>query len=546
MNFINAVNSQSSFAPRVSRDTAEKIIDSKVVSGLFSTALGERFTPARREAAIYALYTNSKSPLFYIRGAIAFGVVALERYLPHFLTAGFALALSSTYSFGPGLVYGLVSGPHASYGEFMTRSMLATILLFHLGVLFVYFALREAKARPVAASIASTALLFSLSISSYGYHLGSTIWNFATTAFFLWFALRQYRTMPAEKSLRTISWVTGVLVFFNYLIVFCWAAFLAAHCVRAWREMPGKSALGRIALLLKSQWLALVLMFLCALFFFPPGQSNKGMIVSLFEAFSFPYHIALNMFSLFNKSVVADIVQFAIAVVLVGAGIWSLKKDEKGERAAARPFLFSLGSIFLAVFVAGLFGLGLSFGPSRHVLFIAPLFFVYAGLGVDALLDRYERARMLAPAVLISLAAFGFWSLAERMAETVDKTGLIQSDGAQHILVEGCSFQLLYKDWGRGKTASMITTEKQDFRPGEAYLYVSQENGQSKGIYAQATAAGRLANWTKQGYELSIAQIQELNTGIQFLGYSPEHYPWDRQSGFVSVLFKVLKAPASP
>ena len=143
--------------------------------------------------------------------------------LPHALKSFFALPFGTTYTAGVGLVYGLVTNASSSYEQFMSNSLIVTILIFHLSIVLLFFILKRSGIKSLAALIVSMLFMFSISLYSYSYSLYGANWNIFSGL--LWLAIL---LISFENKHRTwiISLATGILVFFNYLIVFYWASFI--------------------------------------------------------------------------------------------------------------------------------------------------------------------------------------------------------------------------------------------------------------------------------------------------------------------------------
>jgi len=403
----------------------------------------------------------------------------------------------------------------------MPRAIALTLLLFHIAVILVFLTLRKLRVHPLSTAIGSFLMLFSITLYSYGYHLGSTVWNFSAGAFFLWFAVSQYSKLSKEVYLKRISWLAGILVFFSYIIVFYWAAFLFAYFIMHKKDADGETWLKKIFVFLKSQTSAILLIFLCAFLFYPFGQTPTEEIASFRDVFYFPYYIILNIFSFYNKSGAIDIVQFLVAIALMTAGAYAIGKDLKEKD---RILVGSMMKFFFLIVIAPVVLDILSLGPSRHILFIAPFLFVLAGVGLDFIFNRFNLSRKIGVVMIILLIMIGFAFLRVRTNDTFDKTSLIKVDpSVSHVRIIGCSFHLLYKNWGEGRTVEMA---KSDYTKGDTYYYVGEDP---------------LNLLPQKGMTVDIIGTENVQTGIQFTAYSPEKYPWDRQNGFSAITFRVLK-----
>ncbi len=95
---------------KIPKEFAERIVESRAVDSLIKVVLKDY----PKEQLVKALSSGDKPPLFFIRGAFIAGLMAVNDYLPYSLKTGFHIALSSTYSFGAGVIYGLFAPSNAS------------------------------------------------------------------------------------------------------------------------------------------------------------------------------------------------------------------------------------------------------------------------------------------------------------------------------------------------------------------------------------------------------------------------------------------------
>lgn len=185
------------------------------------------------------------------------------------------------------------------------------------------------------------------------------------------------------------------------------------------------------------------------------------------------------------------------------------------------------------MFVIGLYGIGPSFGPSRHILFAASVAFLVYGFGVDFAINRVRINRTVGSFVLSVVICMGFGAFFVRMSDAKDKTDLIHVDSdVSNVFIDGCHVHLLYKTWGSAAKPKFVeASDASKLKIGGTYLIVSQDIENSVQKY--------LENWSDGPYALHVLDHQLLNTGVQFLAYSPKQYAWDRPSGFESITFQV-------
>ncbi|MCK9351771.1 MAG: hypothetical protein M0P76_03200 [Candidatus Pacebacteria bacterium] len=523
MTFTNSVTEKSPLPISLSKNTATNLVNDPIIHGLLKASFGGNFNEHKKETLINVLFLNTRSPLFYVRSSIIFGLIAVDTHLPYFIKAAFVLPLSSTYSFGHGFLYGLLMNPNISYEDFMSRALVLTLILFHLGVIFIFLTLRKLSVRPGAAVIGSLFALFSISLYSYGYHLGSTIWNFITSAFFLWFIVEYRAKFEDAVYLKKVSLLAGILVFFNYLIVVYWTAFILAYFLSVKRE----ESKGKIFSILKTQGSALFLFFVCVILFFPPGQAMRGAVSSFADLFSFPYYSILNIFSFYNKSGVIEILQFIVFALLIFFGVYSFRKNKTNSE---RSLFESVTKLFFGILLAMMISRFLSLGPSRHILFVSPLLFILAGLGIDFIFNRHFSLPKAEFIVILLISVLGFFSLSLRILDVKDLTTEIRIDpNVRHIIVSDYSFQWRYKNWGEKIS---VEPSQPNFLKGETYLLLSNSS---------STLPEKLL---EKGFSTKVLNTQEKrSTGVQFTAYNPEKYVWGSESGFSAITFRVVDVP---
>ena len=93
--------------------------------------------------------------------------------------------LASTYSVGMGIIYAGVYGFTDNYSSFFSVATFITQLLTHLSIFLLFLTLLNLRIPIFYSALASLFSLFSISLYSYGFHLGST--TFALFAFSLFF-----------------------------------------------------------------------------------------------------------------------------------------------------------------------------------------------------------------------------------------------------------------------------------------------------------------------------------------------------------------------
>ena len=372
--------------------------------------------------------------------------------LPKPLEGAILLPLGTTYSLGPGLIYGLVDAVAPAPMAFMYWASIVTLLVFHAAAAAQYFLTRRLGVGAAASALAALWFLFATNHFQYAFHLGSTIWMVAASTVFLWVLARHFQRGGKGGD---IGLAAGVLIFFHYLVVIYYGAFLLYDFIRRWRAeaAPGASVLGRIReafgvgfAILRVHWLGLALVFGCALLFFQPGQGQRGVMASLSEAPTYLAYSVATLFGVnaedgFTGSYAGAALQAAIALVVLAAGAVRLARATKaGERYAGQVggFLLCLAGGYLIFMALGL----VNVTPTRHILFLPPALFVLGAYGLELIGSLIARAFKLKPgaaapatAVLVVAAIAGLAAEQSRLTATssVYPTPLPSTDGAQHF-----------------------------------------------------------------------------------------------------------------
>jgi hypothetical protein len=421
--------------------------------------------------------------------------------LPHAITSALALPFMSTYSFGSGLAYFLLVGGNASYEGFMSGALLITLLLFHTSVFLVYWISCRCGLSKGVSLLASLLMLFSISMYSYGYHLGSTVWNYSTELIWLAILVRYWQH---PKILSRISVTTAILIFFNYLIMLFWLSFLAVKGVQ--RMKKNENIVLAVVRLATSQWVAILAIGACAFLFYPPGQGNR-VSTSATTFLSDFYYVVLNFFSFYNANRILDVVQFGVGFSLLCGGVWWMlcRRDVKSPAWGFAKIALAL----LGVFILAAFGGILGFAPSRHILFLAPVIFMGVAGSLQSILKQ-PKAYVYACA-FISIIGFSSLFLRHELVRAAMIPGRILTDlqEVRGLVVQHCSTDTLYRVWPI--VALDLSNEINQLQKGE-YIYGSQ-------MMSLDQAA---LNWRDMGYDVRYAVLENGVAGesAYFTAYS--------------------------
>ena len=494
----------------ISSEMANTILSVGFVKKLVAT-----YAPHISQDAIIH-HLTAIQPLSAFRLALVTALAAIP--LPHALTGFFALPLGSSYSAGPGFLYGLFSSASTSYADFMSRMTLLTLFMFHLGVLLLFLTARRLGINRFAAALAAFLMLFSISLYSYGYHLGSTVWNVVTPIAWIWIWVRYYHH---PKILRIASWAMAVLIFFDYLLIFYWLAFLL---VQYGINTRGKKSFRDWAregwLLIKSQCAAIVGILLCVVLFYQPGQ---GAFFNTTPAtfFSDFYYVILNFYSFYNHSQILDIIQFILGFALTCTMIVVLARANTKDGSARFTVAKTLLVFLILYLIAVCFG-ALGFAASRHILFLAPLLFLGVAFVFDTLSGTMLASVM--PFAVAIIALLGFLSLPQRISDTKDPMATVTvPSGVYKVISSDIAIPLLYH-YGTVNTPLELK-DPTAFVSGETYFYISRARSLTD-ILANAYTAS-LSDYLKEYHYGTLRLLyqtvseQDTTSNVYFMAYNP-------------------------
>ncbi len=510
-----------------STSTAQKILADKNVSEIRG-----KYLPSISDEFIINQLTRTSFPAMARYGFIQ-AVEMLDPFFP--IKSFFIIPLSSTYSAGPGLIYGLLSTEQAPYADFMSRATALTLALFHLSILLLYLINRRLGVSEWINVLISTIALFSISLYSSGYHLGSTVWNFFTVFVWIWYVQKNSGRQDFPKR---VSMTSGFLVFFNYLIALFWIAFLLASFTESVTKKMGKSLPTRESLRLAFDWLkitvteqriALLLIGLCGILFFQSGQGFRGS-ASLSELPGYFFYTVLNFSSWYTKSHAMDMIQFAGGLLLIFSLFgYLMRRSEDSGKIIRDTFIWLIAIYALAVFFNKL-----SFLPTRHVLFLSPILFIGAAKGVDALLRRFESPRKILSILLIASFTFlGFTCLQLRRDGTNQLLDNIRIDESiESYEIYDMSHDLYYHL--ADKSVPVRSADAKSFVEGKEYVYLSHT----------APFSFALAEWqSKLEIEIETEWVDEIVLDTYFTAYNPnfEKLRYSRPNNLYQSKFKVIK-----
>ncbi len=324
------------------------------------------------------LYPDSNSTIRTIRDPFIKKIARAN--MPYSIQSFFSLPLSSTYSPMPGFIYGLVTYEKEDWHSFKSKSIYINILIFHIGIIFLYFFLFSITKNNFASIIASTIVLYSYSFHHYTYHLGSTVWIFTSTNIWLYL-----HSKYKEKAFK-ISLISSILFLFNYLILIYWIAFAISYAVK---DNNYKQNIKNV--IVKSiQFFFLFILVL--IIFYPPNSGFKGGFKSFTELPKSIYYIVLNALSWLNKSNICNLFQFSLLILTITIGIKTLIQHKINK------FFFSLCIILFVLFSCRI----LDFSPERQQLHLIFIFIIPLSFGLTRItINSKDFLKMMMLIILI-------------------------------------------------------------------------------------------------------------------------------------------------
>ncbi|MFA5747957.1 MAG: hypothetical protein WC872_02475 [Candidatus Absconditabacterales bacterium] len=411
----------------ITKAFATNIIERPQISSLLNSIFQDAYTPESKERIINSI--EKISFLGYLRIGLSFFAYKFSYVLPG-ISDGLKLALTSTYSFGPGMIYGIVFYGIHDYDSFMSRILWVTIFIFHFSVLLLYLLLVKLKIKSPVALFISLMMLFSISFYSYGYHPGSTIWNVFTMMIFLYYMICAYEHRNFYKN---ISKLTAVLVFFNYLIVFPRFAlmlykFYGNFITYKMKKYDWKyikqfifKLLKSIFYIIKEQKVALICMAMCGILFFD-SNATKYLVLAresghgFWQFFINLYYIILNFLSIYAGNNLIDSITFIASFGLILFGYIYMFQNKIKYPKRINHYLKILVGILLVIFSFRI----LVFIPTRHILWLAPLVFIPIAVSIDRIVDYIGRYRFICGIIFIMFVGFGCYSVFDRSLKTYD------------------------------------------------------------------------------------------------------------------------------
>ena len=296
-----------------------------------------------------------------------------------FLKSLILLPLKMTYPPFLGFVYGLYTPDR--FGAFYEYASFINIFFLILLIVLFYYSLKFLEISSYISFICSFGLLGLYSINSYTYHLGSTIWfvygsilSISSTIFF------RSKASKYGFCLSLITSYPSLIHFFAHNMYFYLKRIIKLRSIP--RNSKRKFLLDKFLILINSNKLG-VLIFLFIIIFFLPFNSGQRI--------AFDYRGIFTQFALLPQYSKISILTFSNSLIILLLCVYTLCKRLTNSinisisYRKSKSLKFALDvTIINLIFIVFLISAGqLSFGLTRHSLFILPYIFFLVAIGLQ-------------------------------------------------------------------------------------------------------------------------------------------------------------------
>ena len=522
MNFISMSYMSENLKIFKTREAAENFFNKEIVDKNLRAVLGAKYNDKNKELIISEIY-QGKSIFFYLRAAEILALNKIVHLLPIPLFTSIVQPLSSTYSPGPGFFYGFM-GAHSSYDDFMKFAGTFQLLIFHLGVLIMFFTVSFLSKNRFTALTVGSLMLFSYSLYSYAHHMGSVTWNIFVPTIFIGLLLYYYNK-EREDILRRVSIISSWLLLFSYLVPYLWFATITSIVVIDKNSGISVFNLEYLKKIVISQKWFLVSSVVCLLLILPPSQGFRGSAESLVEFIQFFYYGLLNYFYLYGNLTYLSLIEFWVFFTLFVSGLYvGYKKIKGSEKKLIWYFIVSLLALYSVSVVFNI----LSFIPSRHILFLTPVLFIIISFAIDVLYKRLDMVLLVLFNVLLISA--GFYSVIASQDVTFDQTLHAKVPTyIDSVIVYGENYPLKYRfeDSHNAfiKKGNVLLSEQ--IKPNVRYLYVSQ-----LGCFEDL-----LQDAKDEGIHVVLENKKQYVTDQKFIAFDPSDFVFNSPNNYCQAEF---------
>jgi hypothetical protein len=522
MNFVSMSYGSDSFKVFKTKEAAEDFFNQELVDKNLRAVLGAKYNEKNKEMIISQIY-EGKSMFFYLRAAEILVLNKIVNWLPTPIFTSIIQPLSSTYSPGPGFFYGFM-GVHSTYDDFMRVAGTFHLLVFHLGVLIMFFAVQFLSKNRFTALTVGSLMLFSFSLYSYAHHMGSVTWNIFVPTIFVGLLLYYYQKNQADI-LRRVSIFSSWLLLFSYLVPYLWFATVTSLVLIDKKSGVSIFNWAYLKKIIYSQKWFLISSVVCLLLILPPSQGFRGSAETVAEFLQYFYYGVLNFFYLYGHFAYLALIEFLVFFALLVGGLYiGYKKIRESENKLIWYYIISLLVLYIVSVVFNV----LSFIPSRHILFLTPVLFILVSFALDALYKR------LALVVLVSLnillISFGFYSVIASQTVTYDQTLKAEvPNNIETVVVYGETYPLRYRfeDSHNAfiKKGNVLLIDQ--IEPNLRYLYVSQLE----------CTQDILKDAADEGINIVIENKKQYVTNQKFIAFDPSNFIFNSPNNFCQAEF---------
>ena len=289
------------------------------------------------------------------------------------------LPLKMTYPPLSGFLYGLYLPD--GFGEFYEYASFINIVFFILCTLLFYNSLKFSGISKYISFICSFGMLGLYSINSYTYHLGSTIWficgsmlSISSTIFFY----NKFSKYGFCLSLIT-SYPSLIHFFVNYFYFYLKRI---SKFKLISKNSKRKFLFNKSLSVINKNKLGFLIFLLIIIFFFPFNSGNRIPFDyrGFFSPFAFlPQYNKFSILTILNSSIILLLCFYTFYKRLINKINISKKyKKNKSLKFALDVTIINLIFIFLLISIGQL-----SFGLTRHSLFILPYIFFLVAVGLQ-------------------------------------------------------------------------------------------------------------------------------------------------------------------
>ena len=323
-----------------------------------------------------------------------------------FINSFILLPLKMTYPPLEGFIYGLYLPDR--FGLFYEYASFINIVFFISVILLFYQSLKFVGVSKYISFLCSFGILSFYSINSYTYHLGSTIWfisgsliSISSTIFF------RNKASKYGFSLALITSYPSIVHFFAHNI-YLYIKRIFTKKLRA-NNKNKNILIDKFILIINSNKIGFLTLLFIILLFFPFNSGNR---------IDFDFRGFLTPFAFFPQYSKISILTIFTSISLFFISFYTIYKRFLNEIKISIPYKNSKSlnfaidiSIINLIFITLLISIGqLSFGLTRHSLFIAPyiLFLVAVGLQLIYLefKKKFFKAFLIKKILSVSLLTF--------------------------------------------------------------------------------------------------------------------------------------------